>query len=205
MVSLLVEIPHSDLTKVTRMVLVHIRSVVMLTTSKTSTTGMLAVLAYTAVSSRDMAATVKKLLASQYFESHRPCQCSTTIRHSATCIGEERARETYCLRVFDKWVGIVVRCECRGWSSKVVLASTDLKFPKMKVRTSPRSALAGIGFASKWSRDRSESRRFINQRNKDLYVIHLSQQRSKGSLGFQPICPVRLEIMTLNAKRGLDL
>jgi len=51
--------PHSDLSKVTRMVLVHVRSVVMLTTSKTSTTGMLAVLAYTAVSGRDMAATVK--------------------------------------------------------------------------------------------------------------------------------------------------
>jgi hypothetical protein len=58
-VSLLVEIPHSDLSKVTRMILVHVRSVVMLTTSKTSTTRMLAVLAYTTVSSRDMAPTVK--------------------------------------------------------------------------------------------------------------------------------------------------
>jgi hypothetical protein len=62
-VSLFVEIPHSDLSKVTWMVLVHVRSVVMLTTSKTTTTGMLAVLAYTTVSSRDMAATVKRELA----------------------------------------------------------------------------------------------------------------------------------------------
>ncbi len=59
MVSLLVEIPHSDFSKVTGMVLVHVRSVVVLTTGKTSTTGMLAVFAYTTVSSRDMAATVK--------------------------------------------------------------------------------------------------------------------------------------------------
>jgi hypothetical protein len=61
-VALLVEIPHSDLSKVTGMVLIHIRSVMMLTTGKTSTTGMLAVLAYTTVSGRDMAATVTSLL-----------------------------------------------------------------------------------------------------------------------------------------------
>jgi hypothetical protein len=49
MVALLVEIPHSDLSKVTWMVLIHVRSVVMLSTSKTTSTGMLAVLSYTTV------------------------------------------------------------------------------------------------------------------------------------------------------------
>jgi len=39
------EVTHTDLTKVSRMVLVHVDTVVVLTTSKTTTTGMLAVLA----------------------------------------------------------------------------------------------------------------------------------------------------------------
>jgi hypothetical protein len=58
-VSLHVEIAHSNLAEISRMVLVHVRSVVVLASGQTSTTGMLAVLAYTTVSSRDMAATVK--------------------------------------------------------------------------------------------------------------------------------------------------
>lgn len=53
----LVEISHSDFTKVSGMVLVDVRSVMMLATSHTTTTGMLAVLAYTTVTCRDMAAT----------------------------------------------------------------------------------------------------------------------------------------------------
>jgi hypothetical protein len=57
-VLLLVKVSHSDLSKVTRMVLVHVRSVMMLTTSKTTTTGMLAMLSYTTVSGRDMTAAV---------------------------------------------------------------------------------------------------------------------------------------------------
>ena len=44
-VLLQVEVAHTDLTKVTRMVLVHVDTVMVLTTSKTTTTGMLAVLA----------------------------------------------------------------------------------------------------------------------------------------------------------------
>jgi hypothetical protein len=40
----LVEVSHTDLTKVTRMVLVHVNTVMMLTTSKTATTRMLSVL-----------------------------------------------------------------------------------------------------------------------------------------------------------------
>lgn len=67
MVALFVEIPHSDLSKVTRMVLVHVCSVVVLSTSKTSTTGMLAVLAYTTVAGGDVAATITQV--SSAFES----------------------------------------------------------------------------------------------------------------------------------------
>jgi hypothetical protein len=62
-VALLVEMPHSDLSKVTGMVLVHVCSVVMLSTSQTSTTGMLAMLSYTAVAGGDVAAAVWRVLA----------------------------------------------------------------------------------------------------------------------------------------------
>ena len=62
MIALLVEIPHSDLSKVTRMVLVHVRSVVMLSTSKTSSTGMLAVLSYTTVTGGDMTAAANTIV-----------------------------------------------------------------------------------------------------------------------------------------------
>jgi hypothetical protein len=43
----LVEVSHSDFTEVTWMILVEIGAVVMLATSHTATTGVLAVLAYT--------------------------------------------------------------------------------------------------------------------------------------------------------------
>jgi hypothetical protein len=55
-VALLVEITHTDLSEVTRMVLVHIRSVVVLSTSKTTTTWMLAMLSYTTVTGGNMTA-----------------------------------------------------------------------------------------------------------------------------------------------------
>jgi hypothetical protein len=48
-VVLQVELTHTDLTEVTRMVLIHVNTVVMLTTSKTTTTRMLSVLADTTV------------------------------------------------------------------------------------------------------------------------------------------------------------
>ena len=51
----LVKIPHSDLPKVSRMVFVEIRAVVVRTTGHTATTGMLAVLAYTSMSGGHMA------------------------------------------------------------------------------------------------------------------------------------------------------
>ena len=57
-VALFMEIPHSDLSKVTRMVLVQVRSVMMLSTSKTSSTGMLAMLSYTTVTGGNVTAAV---------------------------------------------------------------------------------------------------------------------------------------------------
>lgn len=54
----LVEIPHPDLSEVSRMVFVEIGSVVVLSTGHTATTGMLAVLSYTPVAGRHMAAAV---------------------------------------------------------------------------------------------------------------------------------------------------
>ena len=54
----LVEIPHTNLPEVTRVVFIEIGSMMMLPTSHTATTGMLSMLAYTAMAGGDVAATV---------------------------------------------------------------------------------------------------------------------------------------------------
>ena len=54
------EVPHTDLTEVTGVVLVDVGAVVVLTTSHTATTGRLTVLADTTVTGGHMAAAVKK-------------------------------------------------------------------------------------------------------------------------------------------------
>jgi hypothetical protein len=56
-IALKVELSHTDFTEVSRVIFVDISAVVMLATSHTATTGVLAVLPYTAVPGRDMAAT----------------------------------------------------------------------------------------------------------------------------------------------------
>ena len=56
------EIPHPNLSKVTRMVLVEIRPVVVHTTGHTTSTGMLAVLSYSSVAGGDMAAAARALV-----------------------------------------------------------------------------------------------------------------------------------------------
>ena len=56
------EVPHADLAKVSRMVLVKVDPVVMLTSGVTATSGMLAVLANASVSVRDVAAELAGLL-----------------------------------------------------------------------------------------------------------------------------------------------
>ena len=57
-VLLLVEVAHTNLSEVTRVVLVNVGPVVVLTTGHTTTTGVLAVLSYTTVAGRDVAAAV---------------------------------------------------------------------------------------------------------------------------------------------------
>ena len=54
----LVEVSHTDLSEVTRVVLVEVCTVVVLTTGHTTTTGVLSVLANTTVTGRDVAAAV---------------------------------------------------------------------------------------------------------------------------------------------------
>lgn len=54
------EVPHTDLSEVTRVVLVHVGLVVVLTTGKTTTTGVLAVLADTSVTGGDVTAAVER-------------------------------------------------------------------------------------------------------------------------------------------------
>ena len=56
----LVEVPHTNLTEVTRVELVDVGTVVVLTTGHTATTGGLAVLADTTVTGRHMAAAARK-------------------------------------------------------------------------------------------------------------------------------------------------
>jgi len=51
-----VELTHTDFTEVTRMVLIEKDAMMVLTTSVTTTTGMLAVLADTTMTGRDVAA-----------------------------------------------------------------------------------------------------------------------------------------------------
>lgn len=60
MVLLLVEVSHTNLSEVTGMVLVHVGTVVVLTTSKTTTTGMLAVLSDTSLTGGNVAAAENK-------------------------------------------------------------------------------------------------------------------------------------------------
>ena len=57
----LVEVAHADLSEVTRVVLVHVGAVVVLATGETATTGVLAVLAYTTVTGRDVATVLARV------------------------------------------------------------------------------------------------------------------------------------------------
>lgn len=61
-VALQVEVAHTNLTKVTGMVLVKVDTVVVLTTSKTTTSGMLPVLTDTTVTGRDVSALLAVLV-----------------------------------------------------------------------------------------------------------------------------------------------
>lgn len=60
-VSLLVEVSHTDLTEVTRVVLVQVGSVVVLTTSHTTSTGILSVLTDSTLTGRDVTSVLSGL------------------------------------------------------------------------------------------------------------------------------------------------
>lgn len=71
------EVPHTNLTEVTRVVLVDVGAVVVLTTGHTTTTGVLAVLADTTVTGRDVATVLAGL-----GESGRHCGGGLAMRLS---------------------------------------------------------------------------------------------------------------------------
>jgi len=89
----LVEVPHTHFTEVTGMVLVHVGTVVVLATGKTTTTWMLPVLADTTVTGRDVAATVMNLLVllPGYDRSMKCGECRATRSRSLRRPGEHTA------------------------------------------------------------------------------------------------------------------
>jgi hypothetical protein len=139
-VSLLVEVPHSNLSKVTRMVPVQVRPVMMLSTSKTSSTGMLPVLPYTTVSCGDMTATVVNTSVSTVsmgiVEPISPFN-----RHLIEILlsAKNILDLTYCLRVFVKWVGIV-DVVCRICCRFELIFELSLRF----LGACPKCALASL-------------------------------------------------------------
>jgi hypothetical protein len=98
----LVEVPHADLSEVTRMVLVDVRSVMMLSTSHTTTTWMLPVLAYATVTSRDMATTRGEFMS-----------VDVHLERAASPKGGAKpgTESTYCFLVFVSRVGILTTRE----------------------------------------------------------------------------------------------
>jgi hypothetical protein len=91
-VLLLVEVPHTNLTEVTRMVLVHVGTVVVLTTGKTTTTGVLAVLAYTSMTVGDVAAAMREKLV--YLIPFR-LECSHLQPDPPHCLPVKRISNSY--------------------------------------------------------------------------------------------------------------
>ena len=92
------EVAHTDFTEVTRVVLVHVRAVVVLTTGETTTTGMLPVLAYTTVTGRDVAAAVVKNVVSEVLPSLIAAVSQGAVRRKTSVWWLWRGL-TYCLRV----------------------------------------------------------------------------------------------------------
>jgi hypothetical protein len=121
----LVEVTHTDLTEVTRMVLVDVGTVVVLTTGHTATTGGLAVLANSTVTGGHMAAAVKEKAEISILVGIM-CEVSEVLdverrawsdmqkrrRYRKRCAYHEHNSRrwkgsTHCFRVFDKRVGIL--------------------------------------------------------------------------------------------------
>jgi len=103
----LVEVAHTDFTEVTRVVLVHVGTVVVLTTGETTTTGMLPVLADTTVTGRDVAAAVDEDVSGMSAQDMRFACRLLQPRLGTWRLQFGRWRGTYCLRVLVALVGIV--------------------------------------------------------------------------------------------------
>lgn len=100
----LVEVSHADLSKVTGVVLVDVRSVMVLATSHTATTWMLPVLAYTTVAGGDMAATRREEMSVLC-----PCAIPSSLYYKRTTPENLRLvfRDTHCFLVLVNRVGIL--------------------------------------------------------------------------------------------------
>lgn len=136
-VSLLVKVSHPNLSKVTRMVLVQVRSVMMLSTSKTSPTRMLPVLPYTTVSCGDMAATITNKLASIVPRSRR--RLDTVDRHpkKAPKIAKRHASVDLLLAGFRQ---VGRHCQC---SMPNMLSFRTMSFSRFS-SACPKCALASL-------------------------------------------------------------
>jgi hypothetical protein len=96
----LVEVSHTNLSEVTRMVFVQIGSVVVLTTGHTTTTGMLAVLSDTTVTGRDVTTAVNEVLDYvPYTDSDFRMRCSRNaeaLRRGKCGLNTQKDRHTAC-------------------------------------------------------------------------------------------------------------
>lgn len=69
------QVTHTNLTEVTGMILVDVGPVVVLATSHTTTTGMLAVLSYTSMTGGDVTLVLISLEVSRALRMPLPCAC----------------------------------------------------------------------------------------------------------------------------------
>jgi hypothetical protein len=98
----LVEVPHTNLTEVTRVVLVDVGTVVVLTTGHTATTGRLSVLADTTFTGRDMATVLAGL-----GETGRHCGGFGVVVGSKSSLVESRSRAVVKLSIkLRVWSGL---------------------------------------------------------------------------------------------------
>jgi len=126
MILQLVEVSHADLPKVTRMVFIEVSSVVMLSTSHTTSTRMLAMLADTTVAGGDVTATAKRIDQSRALMGQRNG-------------GRKQQIFAYCLRVFVNRVGMV-EIDRRD----VVVNAVRISRQKGKHWWAPRPSLSGL-------------------------------------------------------------
>ena len=157
----LVEVPITDFAEVTRVVLVEIRAVVVLTTGHTTTTWVLAVLANATVTGLHMAAAEKEKDSQlpvndtrlpDALRSKRSILSNTRRKDTRRNCEDNRIedRSTHCFRVFEKRVGILTD-GLKDWRRRATVgrrcSGVEIKrrrqcAPGGAVGSSPRLALA---------------------------------------------------------------